>query len=71
MRRLCSSKRRTNEEFLKKHFPHNKGHHGFKLVRWLKSEVFVFEAYGGIYRLSNIGDKTPFIEEMKLDEQDK
>ena len=60
-----------DENFLKKHFPHNKGRHGFKLVRWLKSEVFVFEAYGGKYRLSNVGDETPFIEELKLDKQDK
>lgn len=60
-----------NEDFLKKHFPHNKGRHGFKLVRWLKSEVFVFEAYGGKYKLSNVGDEKPLIEELKLDEQDK
>jgi hypothetical protein len=54
-----------NEQFLKKHFPHNKGNHGFKLVHWLNPEVFVFEAYSGRYKLSNISDEAPLIEEFE------
>lgn len=57
-----------NQIFLNKHFPHNKGHHEFKLIRWLKSDVFVFEAYGGRYKLSNVADKMPLIEELKSEE---
>jgi hypothetical protein len=55
-----------NEIFLNEHFPHNKGRHDFKLVRWLNSETFVFEAYGGKYKLSNLGDEIPIIEELKI-----
>ena len=57
-----------NQTFLNKHFPHNNGRHGFKLIRWLKSDVFVFEAYGGKYKLSNVADKMPLIEELKSEE---
>ncbi|PCJ47840.1 MAG: hypothetical protein COA74_10405 [Gammaproteobacteria bacterium] len=53
-----------NEAFLKKHFPHNTGSHGFKLLRWLKSERFEFEAYGGTYKLSQVGNAKPMLEEL-------
>ena len=53
-----------NEQFLKKHFPHNNGQHGFKLIRWINTESFEFEAYSGIYQLSNINDTKPLLKEL-------
>ncbi|MCP3674389.1 MAG: hypothetical protein GY829_07955 [Gammaproteobacteria bacterium] len=53
-----------NEELLRKHFPKYIGQHGFKLIRWINSEVFEFEAYGGTYQLTNISDEKPLIKEL-------
>jgi len=54
-----------NEIFLTKQFPKNTGSHGFKLIRWLKPTSFEFQAYGGVYKLSEIDKKKPFLEEIK------
>ena len=54
-----------DETFLNEHFGHNKGLHGFKLLRWMKSDAFEFEAYGGKYLLDDIGNDKPTIKELE------
>ena len=54
-----------DEPFLNKHFAHNKGKHGFKLLRWIKPDAFEFEAFGGKYLLQNIDHDAPIIEELQ------
>lgn len=53
-----------DENFLNQHFPANAGKHGFKLIRWISPETLEFEAYGGKYKLSDIGNTQPTIEEL-------
>ena len=48
------------------HFPKNTGNHGFKLIRWLSSDDFEFSAYGGNYKLSEIGSNKPILQELEL-----
>ncbi len=56
---------KLDEAFFQKHFPHNKGNLQFKLTRWVSHEVLEFNAYGGDYYLSNIGDKNPTLTEIQ------
>ncbi len=53
-----------DEDFLGRHFPANKGSYGFKLLRWIDPDIFEFNAYGGNYLLSQIGSKSPVLEEI-------
>ena len=54
-----------SEDVLKQFFPQNKGIHGFKLIRWTAPEIFEFKAYGGNYKLSNLSNKNPVLEELQ------
>ena len=54
-----------DEQFFKKHFPINTGRHGFKLIRWSSSDSFEFSAYGGTYKLTDIGKNQPILEELE------
>ena len=44
-------------------YPRNKGVYGFKLISWESPTSFVFEAYGGRYKLTNIDKSRPTITE--------
>ncbi|MCP4414722.1 MAG: hypothetical protein GY808_19365 [Gammaproteobacteria bacterium] len=54
-----------NEALFKQHFPHNSSTHSFKLIRWIDSQTFEFNAYGGNYNLNNLGDEEPIIAEVR------
>ena len=54
-----------NEELFQQHFPNNSSNHGFKLTRWVSSEAFQFNAYGGNYILSKLGDDQPLLAEVR------
>ena len=48
---------------LAKLFPNNRGPYGFKLIRWESPTAFMFEAFGGRYKLTNIDNNRPTISE--------
>ncbi len=54
-----------NEELFQQHFPHNSSIHGFKLIRWIDSQTFEFNAYGGNYILKKLGDQQPMLTELR------
>ncbi len=54
-----------NEAFFQQHFPQNYSTHGFKLIRWIDSQTFEFNAYGGNYNLSKLGDELPLLTEVR------
>ncbi|RLA05528.1 MAG: hypothetical protein DRQ47_00980 [Gammaproteobacteria bacterium] len=58
-----------DKAFLQTHYPKNKGSHNFKLIRWLEPEVFEFQAFGGKYKLSQIGEQSPLLEEIEETEE--
>lgn len=52
-----------SREQLTKLFPNNRGQYGFKLVSWESPTAFIFEAFGGRYKLTNIDSNRPSISE--------
>ncbi len=54
-----------NEALFQQHFPRNSSSHAFKLIRWIDSQTFEFNAYGGNYILRKLGDKLPLLTEVR------